>query len=1489
MLSILTAFLVSLPPVQTRLVVWATDFLEKKLDTKIELGEVAVGLPVQAVLKDVVIYDREDSVALRMKALRLDLLTFSIWNYLSEKNGLERLTISQIELISPEFNLYKSQKDSVSNIAFFFEKKNDKPSKQGILELHFPEIHLVNGTFTFRDQTDSLATAVFPGHVNFKNLRFEKLNGELGILISPGGKLNFDIERLSLTEPQAGLKVNKLKTGLKVDTLHRFFRARNCYEEWSYVHFDALQLDAGQTHLKGNLTFFKNDLGSLLDMEVDKPFRLMLNVSSLDFGTLNYFLPNDLPLAGVVTARGLIEGNFDQIRSRQLSLRYLDNTQINGSILLTDMGDPEEMELDITLEESELSFTELQALLPNVPFPDMLKRIGAFSLDGTFEGNYYDFLTDVVIDTRYGHIISNMDMVLPAYHHKKLKYKGYVNTTNLNVDQLGISPSKLSSRLNFNGNVQGEGTEISNFNSRFDATIRDSDLAGYQIDSLVGNVVVKDRQLFGPVVLLDPQGNANVFVDIDLAHQPSLVKIDGFVRNIDLQHYGALDLPVTISSDIDIDIEGDSLDNFQGDMRLLETRLVQASGDSSLVFDIPNFNLYSERDGKGVRFLDLESSLGDVFLQGDFGIKKAAALTQRLLLESRLYFANDDSATQAYYTEKRQKSLPDSLNVDFIVLTKDSLNEAFRFLKIPLYLHDGASAIGELEFNDIESAKISFKLDSAAFKEVILRSSIATVDFIKESRSAYTLLETKVQTYDMSIGEGMVLDSMNLRMDLSEGVLNATVYADQQGPENELNIRGTAIFEDDGRIVTTVDSAFSWVKLDKYKWAFNKDHEITFTGENIDIFNTYLYSEGQKIKAEGLISKSPDSKLNLIAENLGINLLNDFYAVKYDLDGLLNINVSIAEVIGTPKITAKGEIDDFKLDEYPYGDILLESLWDKPNKRVKIDGSLVHKDASKIRLVGFYKLDDEGSPLDFELVTEGRFPLDYISPFVEGQLYGIEGRVGLEDFTITGSFDELKVLGTGELSSAEFGVEMFKTKYYFDGKVRFLEDHIAFDRILLHDQEHQTAEFFGSIHHHGFNDFSFDLQLEQAQNFLVMNTTKKDNPLFYGKVYIADGVADVTGDLDKLVVTAFVVSGARSVLKIPLEDDIAIERPDYIRFVGDGDLSQRTVETGLKGFELNLTVQATEDAQVEMIFDEKVGDIMKGRGEGTITVKINQEGEFTMSGDYEIRSGEYLFTAQNVVNKRFLVKSGGHITWTGDPYEAIMDLEAFYPLNADIKDLIGADQSLRVPVNVIMNLDGSLLSPEITLDIEIANLNESDALQIANYLASITYDAQELNKQVFSLMVFKRFARAGGDAPQGLANDGVTSSISELLSNQLNYWLSQALGDNLNVGVGTDDFTDINLLVSAKLFNDRVTIERDGTLVSANSNFSVGNISVIIRLLPPTDSTGTSSSARNRSELVLEVFNRESINVSNELTNQTGLGLFYKKDFDSLKDLFRKK
>ncbi|MEM6262629.1 MAG: translocation/assembly module TamB domain-containing protein [Bacteroidota bacterium] len=1495
LLSLLLVFLISLPPIQSRAVVWAKGLLEKEFETEILLESVDFDLPAKAVLNEVTIYDQQNLEMISVEKLRIDLLTFSLWRFLFQRESVQQLKLGQIELIRPDVHLYQSDIDSKLNLQFLLGEKKKKKKNPLKLELSLPNVIIKEGKFTFAKQNSPEGFCEYEKRINFQNLRLDDLNAELAFMLLGNGRTELLVRSLGVKEEISGFHLKHLGVKLSADTL----RDSGTQSPQPYVSFENLSIEAQGTRLKGELFFSNETLGLLVDTTLDENFSLRLEQGSLvDIQSINYFIPTELPMQGVVQAEGTLSGTFDEIRSRELKLGYETNTRLRTSVHLNHMKSAKDLVMRFYFQESQVDIAEVQAFLPKVTFPDPLKNMGPMGISGLFQGHYFDFITDAEITSSAGSLTTNLHMVLPPYANL-LSYEADIITQNLNLDQLGLTGTPISNRLNFDGRIIGKGTNLSELTALFRANLSNSNFKGYKIDSLVTNLQVADRKLLGKVDMADKEGQLDLDLNLDLNDTLPTYKATGTIDQIDIQHYKLYNEPLLVSSVVDIDLSGDSLDNISGTALLENTRLERTDGDST-PYVIPQFNLTAD-NSLHQKDIQLSSSLFNFALTGNFTFAEASRFTNELIKETELYLTNNDSLTAAYYQRKRDSTtLPENVQFNFLAQAQDSINEVFRYLRAPVHLAPGSSVIGEMRFSEIEDAKIGIKLDSAAYKGLRLKDLEATLDLIKEAQTEYTLVLGSVRTHHLYPTPNLLLENVNAGLDLTEDVLEFDVIADQRDSTNQFRLAGNATFESGGKIPTQLDANSSFMKLEDYLWHVNPDHLVTFQDGNIKVDHLKLLLGEQFVEADGMLSKSQEDELTITLSEIDLNLVNELFVPPFDLGGTVDLDLVLNQVLAEPLVQATGRAKNFSVDAYEYGNILMNSSWDQVNDRLLIDARMMRADLPRLHLKGYYQLKSD-QPLHFNLNTDNPFPLSYISPFVKGQLYGINGSVSLDSLSLTGNFNDLIVNGRGKLQDARFGIDYFKTSYTFNGDIEFEKNRISIERMTLYDElagkspkkgaGHQ-ADFYGTIYHEGFRKFEFDLQMDQVQNFLIMNTRKKDNELFYGKIFLENGLASITGDLEKLDIRAFMVSGKGSHLRIPLSDEESLERPDFIIFKEELADTVRKVNTGLQGFELNLTVQATSDAQVDLIFDEKTGDIIQGRGEGTITAIINEQGEFSMFGQYEITSGDYLFTAQNVVNKKFNVKQGGKITWTGDPYQAQVKLKAVYPLQANIEDLLGLEEPVRAPVNVLMEMEGSLLQPEINLEIEVKSLENQSAIMIANALESIENDEQELNKQVFSLMVFNRFAptntaTAGGN--ENFAGSGVTTSISELLSNQLNYLLSQIITDKVNVDFATSNFQDVNLLVSAKLFNDRVTIERDGTLVAANSNFSLGNISVIIKLLPPPGQE--EGQVLNRSELVLEVFTRENLNFTGgtAYSNQAGFGVFYKKDFNSLREMFKRR
>ena len=133
--------------------------------------------------------------------------------------------------------------------------------------------------------------------------------------------------------------------------------------------------------------------------------------------------------------------------------------------------------------------------------------------------------------------------------------------------------------------------------------------------------------------------------------------------------------------------------------------------------------------------------------------------------------------------------------------------------------------------------------------------------------------------------------------------------------------------------------------------------------------------------------------------------------------------------------------------------------------------------------------------------------------------------------------------------------------------------------------------------------------------------------------------------------------------------------------------------------------------------------MIRAQGEGTLRFRMDPAGNVFLTGDYVLEQGEYLFTLQNVINKRFTVEPGGSIVWSGDPMNAVIDLNAIYSLRASLYELmVGMNEnvtsSTRVPVECRIILTGDLVNPDISFDILFPDMENRLRDELQQYFST---------------------------------------------------------------------------------------------------------------------------------------------------------------------------
>ena len=372
-----------------------------------------------------------------------------------------------------------------------------------------------------------------------------------------------------------------------------------------------------------------------------------------------------------------------------------------------------------------------------------------------------------------------------------------------------------------------------------------------------------------------------------------------------------------------------------------------------------------------------------------------------------------------------------------------------------------------------------------------------------------------------------------------------------------------------------------------------------------------------------------------------------------------------------------------------------------------------------------------------------------------------------------------------------------------------------------------------------------------------------------------------------------------SKLFIPLTETASTQANNFLHFINTGQQARRRTQVASEKMNINLdaNLEVNDNLDVDVVFDPTVGDVLHVNGAGDIKVVLDKDGGVGMFGEYRISKGNYQFTLSNLVNKNFVLKEGGTIAWNGAPYDATLNISAVYNIKTSLTELLptevgGAEgfesqeKGRKVPVECILNLSDNLVNPLVKFDINFPTLES----QTKSYVQSLFSSQDEINKQMFALLVMGKFYRTDeNDTRWGdQARMAGVSTVTEMISSQLSRWLSQ-ISNRVDIGlayrvadhqVTTDE---IEVALSTQLLNDRITLSANGNMDVGNTaagNSNANNIAGDFDLEVKLNRQGTlKMKAYSHTDEKLIYNNTETIQ---------GVGVSYQESFDTFRELMRK-
>lgn len=1338
--------------------------------------------------------------------------------------------------------------------------------------LSLDHLTLKNATFTYYDQDrDSIKNAF-----DYYHFTLDSINGEFVNLNSVADTLNLEVASLATTDRATGLNINQLTTSFSVSQ--------------SAMKFEGMNLKVGNSEIKDTVIFKYNSTLDLNDFNTKVNVEANFDQTLLHSQDLALFAPQLKKFNEYYLLSGDFKGKVSSFTLDNAYLKFGEGTALKGRIRMSGLPDFQETFINFDLTNSYVRTEDLKYYIKDKTYRH-LAPFERISFNGKFLGFPNDFVAKGNFYTDYGLISSDINLKLEE-DVTQSTYSGTLNMDNFNLG--GYTNNKIFGKVSVNGEIKGSGFTLEDANFALKGQVDQIEINNYKYVDINTDAEFAKEFFKGYLSINDPNLKLTTTGSIDLRKDINLFNIKADLDTLFLKPLNLSKDDIFIRSEIDVNARGLKIDSIIG-IANLNNSFIRYK-DKELAIDTLSISSLKKVDE---RQLLLETNLLDFEAKGIFDYTVVYEDLKRLLFEYKLNLKNDRDALNQYYKNKKGHTHKD-YTLDYTLHVKDP-NPIFDLIAPDLYISPSSTVSGNFTGGYTSIISLDTRVDTLIYKKNRFYNDELQLNISKIADS------TSVLAMVYAASERQWLSDIETKGLMFEGIWNNRHIdfefdIDQVKYANYARLFGSIDFLPDETQIRLQPSDLQI--LDK-EWLIEDENLITINGSEITVEQLRVYNDEQSIALNGMISESEDAKLTLNVDSLKLENINTI--LSKDLSGTMHGYADISNYYNDLHVQSEVSIDRFKIDDFLVGDIYGTNIWNDNRKQFDMNLYVDRKKGKILTLKGYYApAKNEDNQLKLRAFLD-KTELNILEPFIDSYFTQIKGTASGE-LLISGTPWKPVIEGKGTVDDGFIHINYLGTNYKLSGDFYFEDNKIGFRQMNVTDSQNSTGTLSGAVTHQNFREFFIDLN-GQLSNFMVLNTTSKDNDLFYG-TGIASGTINLVGPINNMNIIAQAKTEKGTRIFIPIGDSESIEREEYINFVNFKDSTNTTIsEVGkvdLKGLKLDFDLDITPDAYCEIIFDIKAGDIIRGRGNGDIKLQIDTKGEFNMFGDFNIQEGGYNFTLYNIINKEFEILPNSKISWYGDPYQGILDINATYNQLASFLPLLvqqEADQvyedvveiKRKYPVKVFLDIDGPLLSPSVNFDITTNNLPrnikvadrpdvdlEFEFLKFKNSI-----DEQELKRQVFSLIVLRRFS------PLQSFNTGgsITSSVSELLSNQLSYWVTQ-VDENLEIDFDVDfdqldeeAYNTFQLRLSYTFLDGRLRVTRDGGFTNQENRTDISSVAgdwTLEYLLTPDG------------KFRAKMYNRTNYNPinpteENQNTITTGFSIIHTQSFDELKELFQKR
>lgn len=1370
--------------IQHRIASLISEAIVESYEIPIKVEAIRISRLNELEIKNIVINDQQGKAIISAERATAHISPLKIFN--------RELQINTLTVAEPNARIYREAKDSAMNIKFILDKLiTDEEKEQKDFGVKINQLLMYDGKFRYdiNDAPLQEEGKLDPAHIDIDDIR-------CNISLKELRNSNIELRIRSIRgREKSGIELQTLKAEIKANEKNTYVKNLDIRLPNSNLTSDSISIAYDKKNL--NMLQVKGEILSSKTTLCDIQALVKKNISNIPSFSFKIDINSDSTQANA------------NIKLETFEKFITLNT---GAVITSPYTTDRKANINIARCYIDKNVTNILQPLISEKAIEEIKKLSYCDIQGNADLSKEAVSGEVTANTQCGKVSTTFKINDNGRYYARIKGNG------INIGEFIKSNERLT--CNIGTRLYGNIKDIKK--TTFKGNINELLLKGHTFSPITFNGKTGDDATFAEIKINDPVVKTDIRVDYETDeknNQKALLSL-----HVDSLRPGKLGLRENPEELFSFDLNCD-LKITEEKKHLLNAKLQNFVFEKEKKRHTLNSLHFCDNSTGDERLLILNSDFLDCSIIGDFDFKGIAqgiqGIAAKHLPALNLPYKNTNEENRCNYVYKCD------------IKQTELLTELFN---LPIDINEHSTIHGAC--ND---ARGSFTLNTRLNKIKIKKNNFKYIDINSFSNNDKLILSANIQKEpkkSSSKAERKDLD-LNVQCTIANNTIDNAISWDNSSTRKKQ--KGKARFSAElGRDYNNLLTIKARIHQDSIvhndsAW-YISGGSITGSQDELHIKSMYLYNNDQYLKIDGTAGKSINDSLYISAKNLDVNAILNLVNFKIlEFGGNATGNGYITNLLSGPDVTGKFDVDSLKIDNCYMGKGLLNIGWENKTKSILLDCDINNDNGITSNVAGFLSpaQDTIYLAIDAHDLNAG-----FINKMLRSFMSDING-VGNGKAYVVGSWRKVDLIGSVKLNCSA-RIKPTNVTYFINGDTLFFEKgSININNILAKDRRGNNGLLNGKVTHNHMANWACNINVK-ADNLLAYDTNNFDASPFYGTVY-ATGNADIAANSNGIFLKVEAKSEPNTRFVYNASQTGNVSDNSFVRFIDSSKKDfiidtfnyepEKEVKDNINSrLNLDFMLDVTEDAQIKVYTNLKSDDYLEIYGRGSINAIYDEKEGFSMKGNVDLDRGTYKITVQDIFTKEFNINKGGTLSFNGDPTEVGLNIRARYLVpSASLSDLTTETSRRKsVKVNCLMDITGTLKSPNLSFDLELPDGNEEER----ELLASVATTPEQKNMQFIYLLGIGKFYTYDYNnmgAGETQTSTAVESFISNTLSGQLNNMLGQIINNgnwNISGNFSTSErgwnSMEIEGMLEGRLLNNRLLINsnfgyRENPI--ANSNF----------------------------------------------------------------------